>query len=151
MTVLRREDVQSRGASWDGSPYRIASSPILEIVPLIIRRLRGPSPNRITMPSPICPVVRASLLHRYGGRLECGPQKTRELARDRDRDLRRGFMFRRQFAEASTQPLLRLVRNRNHAVRLSVASSGEGDSDAWPMLIVPRRFHQQPVTCRCNA
>jgi len=66
MTVLRREDVQSRGASWDGSPYRIASSPILEIVPLIIRRLRGPSPNRITMPSPICPVVRASLLHRYG-------------------------------------------------------------------------------------
>ena len=42
MTVLRREDVQSRVASWDGSPYRIARSPILTIVPLIIRRLRGP-------------------------------------------------------------------------------------------------------------
>jgi hypothetical protein len=43
MTVLRREDVQSRIASWDESPYRITRSPILTIVPLIIRRLRGPS------------------------------------------------------------------------------------------------------------
>jgi len=33
MTVLRREDVQSRVASWDHGPYRIASSPILAIVP----------------------------------------------------------------------------------------------------------------------
>ena len=47
MTVLRREDVQSRVASWDKRPYRIASSPILAIVPLIIRRLRGPSPARV--------------------------------------------------------------------------------------------------------
>ena len=47
MTVLRREDVQSRVASWDGRPYRIASSPILAIVPLIIRRLRGPSLTRV--------------------------------------------------------------------------------------------------------
>src|SRR5438067_11913619 len=47
MTVLRREDVQSRGASWDGGPYRMSSSPILAIVPLIIRRLRGPSPIRV--------------------------------------------------------------------------------------------------------
>jgi hypothetical protein len=47
MTVLRREDVQSRVASWDGSPYRTASSPILAIVPLIIRRLRGPSLTRV--------------------------------------------------------------------------------------------------------
>ena len=52
MTVLRREDVQSSVASWDRRPYRIASSPILAIVPLIIRRLRGPSPNRIITPSP---------------------------------------------------------------------------------------------------
>jgi hypothetical protein len=29
MTVLRREDVQSRGASWDQNPYRMTSSPIL--------------------------------------------------------------------------------------------------------------------------
>ena len=43
MTVLRREDVQSKGASWDVCPYRIAGPPILTIVPLIIRRLRGPS------------------------------------------------------------------------------------------------------------
>ena len=53
MTVLRREDVQSRVASWDGCPYRMLSPPILAIVPLIIRRLRGPSPNRIITPSPI--------------------------------------------------------------------------------------------------
>jgi hypothetical protein len=47
MTVLRREDVQSRVASWDGRPYRMPSSPILAIVPLIIRRLRGPSLTRV--------------------------------------------------------------------------------------------------------
>ena len=47
MTVLRREDVQSRGASWDNCPYRITSSPILAIVPLLIRRLRGPSLTRV--------------------------------------------------------------------------------------------------------
>ena len=50
MTVLRREDVQSGDASWDGCPYRIVKPPILAIVPLIIRRLRGPSPNRIMIP-----------------------------------------------------------------------------------------------------
>src|SRR4030095_10215782 len=42
MTVLRREDVQSKVASWDGRPYRMIRSPILTIVPLILRRLRGP-------------------------------------------------------------------------------------------------------------
>jgi hypothetical protein len=50
MTVLRREDVQSNVASWDDRPYRRHNPPILTIVPLIIRRLRGPSPNRITIP-----------------------------------------------------------------------------------------------------
>ena len=43
MTVLRREDVQSRIASWNRSSYRMLSPPILAIVPLILRRLRGPS------------------------------------------------------------------------------------------------------------
>jgi len=45
MTVLRREDVQSKFASWDISPYRTVRTPILAFVPLIIRRLRGPSPT----------------------------------------------------------------------------------------------------------
>jgi hypothetical protein len=49
MTVLRREDVQSNVASWDGRPYRMIRSPILTIVPLIVRRLRGPSPDRLTL------------------------------------------------------------------------------------------------------
>ena len=52
MTVLRREDVQSRLASWDGRPYRTFSSPILTIVPLIIRRLRSPSPSPVTIRAP---------------------------------------------------------------------------------------------------
>jgi hypothetical protein len=43
MTVLRREDVQSKVASWDRCPYRMVRPPILAIVPLIIRRLRGPT------------------------------------------------------------------------------------------------------------
>lgn len=43
MTVLRREGRQSKHASWDIRPYRRAGPPVLAIVPLIIRRLRGPS------------------------------------------------------------------------------------------------------------
>ena len=50
MTVVRREDVQSKVASWDDGPYRIVRSPILAIVPLIIRRLRGPSLTRVMVP-----------------------------------------------------------------------------------------------------
>src|SRR5262245_21126634 len=45
MTVLRREDVQSNLANWDNSPYRMHNPPVLAIGPLIIRRLRGPSPT----------------------------------------------------------------------------------------------------------
>ena len=54
MTVLRREDVQSR-ESRVGTAVRIAllAPPILAIVPLIIRRLRVPSLNRIIMRSPM--------------------------------------------------------------------------------------------------
>jgi hypothetical protein len=47
MTVLRREDVQSGGASWDSCPCRRVRAPILTIVPLIIRRLRGPLMARV--------------------------------------------------------------------------------------------------------
>src|SRR5262245_53369128 len=108
MTVLRREDVQSRVASWDGSPYRIASSPILAIVPLIIRRLRGPSPNRITSPF----VARSDSPRRGRDRLQRGPHEAGEFARDRHGDLGGRLVFRCQFAEAATQPLLRLIRNR---------------------------------------
>ena len=144
MTVFRREDVQSRDASWDGRPYRTSSSPILTIVPLIIRRLRGPSLNRITIPSPMFPVVRVSLLHRDRGRLERGPQKTRELACDGHRNLGRGFVLFRQPSESTAQSLLGLVRDRNHPGRLVLPSFRERHADVCAVLIVPRRFHQQP-------
>jgi hypothetical protein len=139
MTVLRREDVHSRVASWDRRPYRMPSPPILAIVPLIIRRLRGPLANRLIKLSLTLPV---SLLHRH--RLKGGPQKPCELPRDRDGDLRCRFMFSRQFPEAPTQPLLRLVRNRNHAPGLSCAPPRQCHADARAMLIMPRRFNQQP-------
>src|SRR5260370_39252916 len=144
MTVLRREDVQSRVASWDGCPYRMLSSPILTIVPLIIRRLRGPSLTRaiISTPSSLLRVVR--LAHR----LERGPQEARQLARNGDRDLGRGLVLVRQPAESPTQPLLRFIRNRDHPARLSFASSRERHPNARPMLIVPRGFDQQPANQR---
>ena len=44
MTVFRREDVQSCSANAGRGPGRIVCPPILTIVPLIIRRLRGPGP-----------------------------------------------------------------------------------------------------------
>src|SRR2546422_10241165 len=145
MTVLRREDVQSRVASWDGNPYRIASSPILAIVPLIIRRLRGPSPNRLThrfLDEPS--VTRCCLPRRRCDGLQRRPQEARELARNRHGDLRCRLVFRRQFAEASTQSLLRLIGNRNHARRLSFAPTCERHADTRPVLVMPRDFYQQP-------
>jgi hypothetical protein len=74
-------------------------------VPLIIRRLRGPTPARVifTHPSRSVPFVHDRRLGLQGG-----PQKTRQLARDRHGDLRRRPVFGRQLAKAATQPLLRL-------------------------------------------
>ena len=118
MTVLRREDVQSRVASWDQGPYRIASSPILAIVPLIIRRLRGPSPNPALRPfvdefSPgWLQIVR--LRHRFRDRLERRPQEARQLACKGDHDLGRGLVLFRQAAESPTQSLLRLVGKEDY-------------------------------------
>jgi hypothetical protein len=111
MTVLRREDVQSRVASWDGRPYRIASSPILAIVPLIIRRLRGPSLTRI-IDSFIHSTTVVSLARRYRCRLERRPQEAGQLARDRHSDFGGWLVLFRQASKAATQSLLRLVRNR---------------------------------------
>src|SRR2546425_12188384 len=127
MTVLRREDVQSRVASWDGNPYRIASSPILAIVPLIIRRLRGPSPTRVMACSraPLARRASHSCFCWDRDRVKRRPQEARELARDRDRDLRRGLVLFGEAPEAAAQSLLRLVRDRNHPAGLSLASSRE--------------------------
>src|ERR1700730_13782741 len=120
MTVLRREDVQSRVASWDGSPYRIASSPILTIVPLILRRLRGPSLSRVMVSCIHLLVVRRrALVRACWCRLERRPQEARQLARDRHRDLGRRLVVFRQAPESPTQSLLRLVRDRNHTARLA--------------------------------
>src|SRR5580704_535541 len=126
MTVLRREDVQSRVASWDDGPYRIASSPILTIVPLIIRRLRGPSLSRVLNHS--VPIV--SLTHRHRCRLKRGPEEAGQLAGDRHRDLGRRLVLFHQAAEAAAQTLLCLVRDRNDPAWLSLASSRERRPDA---------------------
>src|SRR6202051_4503430 len=101
MTVLRREDVQSRVASWDRSPYRIASSPILTIVPLIIRRLRGPSLSRVITCRHSVPIV--SLTHRHQCGLERGPEEAGQLAGDCHRDLGRRLVLFHQAAEAAAQ------------------------------------------------
>ena len=114
MTVLRREDVQSRRASWDGSPYRIASSPILAIVPLIIRRLHGPSPSGVIVSMPRYRRT-GPLFRRCRCGLERRPHEAGQFTRDRDGDFRGRLVFGRQFAEAATQPLLGRIRNRNHA------------------------------------
>ena len=143
MTVLRREDVQSKVASWDRCPYRTVSSPILAIVPLIIRRLRGPCHephlrrSRLP-PSPRCDVTQRV---RVASAAQRKPASSRAIGH---RDLGRRLMFRGQLSEPSTQPLLRLVRNRNHSAGLTLAAAGERDPDRRAMLIVPRRFHQHP-------
>ena len=80
---------------------------------------------------------------RDSGRLERGPEKSRELPGDRDGNLRGRLVFQRQLVEPPTQPLLRLIRYRKHPPRLSFAPAGERDADARPVLVVPRNFHEQ--------
>jgi hypothetical protein len=124
----------------------MASSPILAIVPLSIRRLRGPSLTRVI--DSCTPVQIVSSARRYGCRLERRPEEARQFAGDRHGDLRRRLMLGPQFAEAPTQSLLRLVRDSNYSARLPFAASRESDPHARSMLIVPRRFHQQPADQR---
>jgi hypothetical protein len=148
MTVVRREDVQSNLASWDEGPYRLHNPPILTIVPLLIRRLRGPSLGRITKPSRR---VRSPLVHRHRRRLECRPEEACQFSRNRHGDLRRGLVLFRQAPEATTQSLLRFVGDRNHTARLSLPPPSEGNADTGPVLIVPRRFHEQPADQRISS
>src|ERR1700730_13954283 len=129
MTVLRREDVQSRVASWDGCPYRMLCPPILAIAPLIIRRLRGPSLTRVMIsfhhliitPSRGSVSCARRVVDRWHG---CGlqrrPQEARQLARDRDRDLGRGLVLFHQASATAAQALLRLVRDRDDPARLAL-------------------------------
>src|SRR3984893_17456115 len=152
MTVLRREDVQSRVASWDGRPYRIASSSILTIVPLIIRRLRGPSPSRVMVcfHSPVrhraCSLVRPC---RYW--LERCPQEARQFACDGHRNLGRWLMTFCHGSESAAESLLCLIRDGNHTTRLPLASPRQGRPDARSVLIVPGRFNQQPTDQRIRS
>jgi hypothetical protein len=88
------------------------------------------------------------LLRRHRCRLERRPEEAGQLARDRDRDLGRGLVLFGEAPEAATQSLLRLVRNRNHTAWLSLTSSRERHPDARPVLIMPRRFDQQPANQR---
>ena len=138
MTVFRREDVHSRVAV--GTVVRIACLARRSCNRAsIIRRPRGPSPIVLSARLPL--VVPS--VHGCRCRLQRGPQKARQFARDRDGDLGCRFVFRRQRPKASTQALLRSVRDRDDARGLSFAPSRQGDPDAWTMLIVPGRFHQQ--------
>ena len=81
MTVVRREDVQSKSASWDNRPYRIANSPVLRIVPRIIRRLDGPFPVRPTPLMEIEPRLRKVMGYRH--LLQLREALQRELKIDR--------------------------------------------------------------------
>src|SRR5260370_35537775 len=137
MTVLRREDVHSKVASWDSRPYRIIRSPILAIVPLIIRRLRSP----FTEPHP--PAIRSRIRTRARARkrlspwccdrVERGPQEARQFARNGDRDSGRGLVLVRQPREPRRQSLLRFVGNRGHTSCVSLACASEPPPCARPL------------------
>ena len=106
-TVFRREDVQSRSASPGHRPCRKLRSRVLQIVPLAIRRLRGPSRDHVILPFTYEP---SSVCARCGARwqwwrLEGCPQEAREFARDRHGDLGRWLVVLRQASEAATESL----------------------------------------------
>ncbi len=144
MTVLRRE-VGQAGVANPGAEIPVASvfPPVLQIVPVSIRRLRGSvgSCRRLSQCSgPVCAL---------GGRgclfsLQYGPNEAEQFARHRDGHLRSLFM-EREPAESPAQPLLRFVRDRDHRGRLPRASPLEGQADTGTMLVVPRRLDHEPA------
>ena len=143
MTVLRREDVQSRVASWDRCPYRIVSSPILAIVPLIIRRLRGPSPNRIMRLHRVSVVARRYFADAGAG---CSaahrkPASSRAIA---TAIFGAGLCSAASFRKRRHSRCCALSAIAITRAWLSLAPPRQRDADARAMLIVPRRFHQQP-------
>jgi len=52
-------------------------------------------------------------------------------------------MFRRQFPKPSAEPLLRFVRNRDHASGLTFPPPRQRGTHTRPVLVMPRRFDQQ--------
>jgi len=88
------------------------------------------------------------LLRHRRRRLKRRPQEARQLARNGDRDFGGGLVLLRQASEASTQALLRLVRDRDDPARLIFPSSRQAHAYAGAMLIVPGRFHEQPTDQR---
>ena len=140
MTVVRREDVPSYVASRDEDPFLKHNSSILTIVPLMIRRcsrsVTEPHHNFIPRLTILVPVLLTSSEECDG--LQRRPHEAHELARNRHVNLRCRLMFRCQFAAVSTQSLLRLVRNRNHAHRLALAPPCECHPKARPVLAMPR-------------
>src|SRR4030095_6319058 len=86
-----------------------------------------------------------SLLRRAWCRLKCGPEEAGQLTCDGYGDLRHGLMLFREPPEATTQSLLRLVRNPYHPRRLGLASFRERHAASRAMWIVPRRLHEQPT------
>jgi len=123
ITVFRREDVLSSGASWDRCPYGMCCSPILTIVPLIIRRFRA----SVTGPASSLPHDRAQCpsVPRRRFTLQPRPHEARQLARDRDHDFGARLMFGRHFSKPSAQPLLRLVSDQGGSRSLSWPSAPE--------------------------
>src|ERR671923_379010 len=81
-------------------------------------------------------------------RLERCPQKATQFASDRHNDLRQRLVLVRQLAEAAAQALLRSICDRNHSTGLSFATSRQRDADARTMLVMPRRFNEQPTDQR---
>ena len=132
MTVLRREDVQSIGASWDVCPCRIAGPPVLTIVPLIIRRLRRPfltgrHLGSVDARAPTRPLS-------AGARLQGGPDKARQFARDGDR---------RSWASACVR--VTSLRKRRHK-RCCALSAMAITRAGWP-LAASREGGAQPGRC----
>ena len=93
-----------------------------------------PSSRSVTEPHHQAFTTFWSLLRRYRGWLERGSQKPRELARDRNGNLRRGLMFGRQLPETPTESLLRLIGHRDHPSGLPSPPPRQREPDARAML-----------------
>ena len=147
MTVLRREDMQSFIASEDASPCRIAFPPILAIVPTISSAVfavhQGQQVQRaVTTGSGVALVAGSGTRCSAAQR---NPASSRAIA---TATFRARPCSAANFAKPQHQPLLRFVRNRNDAPWLALAPPHQGHADARAMLIVPRRFDQQPADQR---
>lgn len=138
MTVLRREESQSKGANPVRGAYRSHSL----CAHLPVHACRRPPVQLVNVTRGSCGRARGGCCSGTSIVKQGRPDESGELPGARDHRLRRFLSAPQQVLLSSVQPLLRLDGNGDDCRRLSVSPPLERGPDPWRMSVVPARLDQ---------